>query len=77
MNVIDSHNLERDAGGKPVPTFPHPALAFLTIAPYKSEKSHDLMGCERCRPAVSDSGDFCYSIKSRIWTRKRAGEQER
>ncbi len=26
MNVIDSHNLERDAGGKPVPTFPHPAL---------------------------------------------------
>ncbi|MGB8278682.1 MAG: hypothetical protein WCF20_12225 [Methylovirgula sp.] len=26
-NVIDSHNLERDAGGKPVPTFPHPALA--------------------------------------------------
>ncbi|MGP0061962.1 MAG: MHYT domain-containing protein [Beijerinckiaceae bacterium] len=26
MNVIDSNNLERDAGGKPVPTFPHPAL---------------------------------------------------
>jgi len=25
MNVIDSKNLERDAGGKPVPTFPHPA----------------------------------------------------
>lgn len=39
MNVIDSHNLERDlrislrnlrkleCAGKPVPTFPHPALA--------------------------------------------------
>jgi hypothetical protein len=26
MNVIDSNNLERDAGGKPVATFPHPAL---------------------------------------------------
>jgi hypothetical protein len=26
MNVIDSKDLERDAGGKPVPTFPHPAL---------------------------------------------------
>ncbi|MDQ6867606.1 MAG: hypothetical protein M3178_04090 [Pseudomonadota bacterium] len=27
MNVIDSKSLERDAGGKPVSTFPHPALA--------------------------------------------------
>ncbi len=27
MNVIDSKSLERDAGGKPVATFPHPALA--------------------------------------------------
>jgi hypothetical protein len=26
INVIDSYKLERDAGGKPVPTFPHPAL---------------------------------------------------
>jgi hypothetical protein len=26
MNVIDSNNLERDAGEKPVPTFPHPVL---------------------------------------------------
>jgi hypothetical protein len=25
MNVIDSKSLERDAGGKPVSTFPHPA----------------------------------------------------
>ncbi|MGB8277772.1 MAG: hypothetical protein WCF20_07565 [Methylovirgula sp.] len=24
--VIDSYNLERDASGKPVPSFPHPAL---------------------------------------------------
>jgi hypothetical protein len=30
MNVIDSKDLERDAGGKPVPTFPHPALARLS-----------------------------------------------
>jgi inorganic triphosphatase YgiF len=27
LNVIDSNNLERDAGGKPLHTFPHPALA--------------------------------------------------
>jgi len=27
MNVIDSKRLERNAGGKPVSTFPHPALA--------------------------------------------------
>jgi hypothetical protein len=26
MNVIDFNELERDAGGKPVSTFPHPAL---------------------------------------------------
>ena len=26
MNVIDSKSLERDAGGKPLRTFPHPAL---------------------------------------------------
>ena len=26
MNVIDFKSLERDAGGKPVSTFPHPAL---------------------------------------------------
>jgi hypothetical protein len=27
INLIDSKSLERDAGGKPVSTFPHPALA--------------------------------------------------
>ena len=27
MKVIDTKSLERDAGGKPVSTFPHPALA--------------------------------------------------
>ncbi|MGE0521600.1 MAG: hypothetical protein AB7O60_01015 [Variibacter sp.] len=27
MNVIDFNNLERDAGGKPLHAFPHPALA--------------------------------------------------
>ncbi len=29
MSVIDFKNVERDAGGKPVSTFPHPALADL------------------------------------------------
>ncbi|QBR70880.1 hypothetical protein CU048_05850 [Beijerinckiaceae bacterium] len=29
VNVIDSKSLERDAGGKPVSTFPHPALASM------------------------------------------------
>ncbi|MGE0522002.1 MAG: hypothetical protein AB7O60_03075, partial [Variibacter sp.] len=27
MNVIDSHNLERVAGGKPLHTLPHPDFA--------------------------------------------------
>jgi hypothetical protein len=31
MNVIDSHILERDAGGKPLHTFPHPALAVIGL----------------------------------------------
>jgi hypothetical protein len=31
--VIDSFKLERDAGGKPVPTFPHPALT-------RNQKAH-------------------------------------
>ncbi|ABE64161.1 hypothetical protein Nham_3431 [Nitrobacter hamburgensis X14] len=30
MNVIDSNILERDAGGKPLHTFPHPALCGKT-----------------------------------------------
>jgi hypothetical protein len=30
MNVIDSNIVERDAGGKPLHTFPHPALDHLT-----------------------------------------------
>jgi hypothetical protein len=29
MNVIESNILERDASGKPLHTFPHPALADL------------------------------------------------
>jgi hypothetical protein len=32
MNVIDSKSLERDAGGKPGSTFPHPALGQLETA---------------------------------------------
>jgi DNA repair protein RecO (recombination protein O) len=31
MNVIDSRDLERYAGGKPVSPFPHPALAELVV----------------------------------------------
>jgi hypothetical protein len=31
MNVIDSNILERDAGGKPLHTFPHPALGCVEI----------------------------------------------
>jgi hypothetical protein len=33
MNVIDSNGLERDAGGKPVSTFLHPALAAPDAGP--------------------------------------------
>ena len=32
MNVIDSNNLERDTGGKPLHTFPYPALESSTIS---------------------------------------------
>jgi hypothetical protein len=28
MNAINSKRVERDAGGKPLRTFPHPALYF-------------------------------------------------
>jgi hypothetical protein len=35
MNVIDSNNLERDAGEKPVPTFSHPALASGLVSVYQ------------------------------------------
>ena len=28
MNVVYSKGLEGDAGGKPVPAFPHPALGY-------------------------------------------------
>jgi K+-transporting ATPase ATPase C chain len=31
MNVIDSNRLERDAGGKPVSAFPHPALVPIDL----------------------------------------------
>ncbi len=31
INVIDSKSLERDAGGKPLRAFPHPALAATTM----------------------------------------------
>jgi hypothetical protein len=31
INVIDSNSAERDVGGKPVPTFPHPALAAIAL----------------------------------------------
>jgi hypothetical protein len=44
MNVIDSKSLERDAGGKPVSTFPRPALE----KPKASRAhSHDGLGLER------------------------------
>jgi hypothetical protein len=33
INVIDSNILERDAGGKPLHTFPHPALVVLQLVP--------------------------------------------
>jgi hypothetical protein len=36
VNVIDSKVLERDPGGKPVPTFPHPALAAPSGFPFAS-----------------------------------------
>ena len=34
MNVIDSKSLERDAGGKPGSTFPHPALGFYSATEF-------------------------------------------
>ena len=45
MNVIDSNILERDAGGKPLHTFPHPALAVQALEP----RQEPLLGLA-CRP---------------------------
>jgi hypothetical protein len=47
MNVIDSKILARDAGGKPVPTFPHPARALgeekrLERRPFKLNRTYAL-----------------------------------
>ncbi|MGP0058670.1 MAG: chemotaxis response regulator protein-glutamate methylesterase, partial [Beijerinckiaceae bacterium] len=43
MNVIDSNKIERDAGGKPVPTFPHPALACVPEIIDRSMSAEDPM----------------------------------
>jgi hypothetical protein len=50
MNVIDSYSSERDASGKPVSTFPHPALAIRTRRNRRSK------GNDRCLalPLVKD-----------------------
>ncbi|MGE0753450.1 MAG: DUF1036 domain-containing protein [Variibacter sp.] len=51
MNVIDSNILERDAGGKPLHTFPHPALMALAVfaaAMLSAAPAHaDLQLCNR------------------------------
>lgn len=41
MNVIDSKKEERDAGGKPVSTFPRPAL--VAIAGITVERAPDVL----------------------------------
>jgi hypothetical protein len=43
MNVIDSKSLERDAGGKPVSTFPHTALGS-SIGAHREAKSSTKIG---------------------------------
>jgi hypothetical protein len=48
MNVIDSKCLERDAGGKPVSTFPHPALG----SPELSKPSRTLES-GKCEPVFA------------------------
>jgi hypothetical protein len=41
LNVIDS-SLERDTGGKPVSTFPHPALELLSDSAESESSSRSL-----------------------------------
>jgi pimeloyl-ACP methyl ester carboxylesterase len=43
MNVIDTNILERDAGGKPLHTFPHPALAGLVLIAPAPDFTEELM----------------------------------
>jgi putrescine transport system ATP-binding protein len=40
MNMIDSKSVERDAGGKPVSTFPHPALGANSFPGRIAEKAY-------------------------------------
>jgi hypothetical protein len=52
MIVIDSKSLERDAGGKPVSTFPHPALEVIAmeLGGRFAELSSVPVGCVASRP---------------------------
>jgi hypothetical protein len=50
MNVIGSNSSERDAGGKPVPTFPHPALKAGDLQSRGARRAHS----ERVRRALRE-----------------------
>ncbi|HVV40458.1 MAG TPA: hypothetical protein VHC94_05275 [Nitrobacter sp.] len=51
MNVIDSDILERDAGGKPSHTFPHPAL--VPVSPGPSETAAPRQAVHHAAPFIA------------------------
>jgi hypothetical protein len=55
MSVIDSNILERDAGGKPLHTFPHPALAdaFRPLVRSASGDTNEIKRLIRCRLPIA------------------------
>jgi pimeloyl-ACP methyl ester carboxylesterase len=61
MNVIDSNILERDAGGEPLHTFPHPTLAGMVLIAPAPDFTEELMWktfSPEARRAIETEG-FC------------------
>ncbi|ABA03879.1 hypothetical protein Nwi_0612 [Nitrobacter winogradskyi Nb-255] len=71
MNVIDSNILERDAGGKPLHTFPHPALGAGIHRTQSGVAKYPLVRPDRgiSRSKDSASSDDCRTPRSRRRTR--------
>jgi hypothetical protein len=72
MNVIDSKSLERDAGGKPVSAFPHPALASAGLSAVSARCCTRLISVVKDMPGLVTDDDlaalyrqvFCFAFPS-------------
>jgi hypothetical protein len=68
MNVIDSKSLERDAGGKPDSTFPHPALGHDQLI-MRQNKEH---ACFNLKRSWSKRLALCAAERTSLWPSRRA-----